>query len=839
MLQAHHFKWHVTVRVGVVGQHVDGHRLAGVTDGAVGVGDRFLVVLVLDTFIASAEGRQRGGVDVGDTVPAGQGRWHQLELAGVLDIPAQQHGGVLVLSVVAMLQVGPGEFAEADRNVHVLRAVDAFADEIDVLACPFFPFRRRLAVTVEDDAFFEMHVHRVTPAVAAVPDFPHFQGAVAGEPGRGRTVGQLRGGADPAWVHGEAWTAVGLDGPGLFVGAVGAAKDELAMPRQFQFGLHRRVVAVQGQRDHGLAGRFSRFGGFEVGGVHAHVLAGIRLDHHLHELAHRRVASVPFQPFAAQLEHCLVLAGQDIGQAQCYSLWTLAVVVLHQVDEIQLVAGLDPVFRKVDDDVVTLGDALGGQDSVVVLHIAVGVQVHAAVERHGVFHEVAVVGDHVERHAGVRQAGTGRAGEFTAGAGDFTHQRDPEIARHRSIEDAEAIAARPHVQARLVQPVDQNLIAEKAIGVERVEPQLAIGVPSLVGHYQVHIVVAVAPGQCRTAGQTQVDAVLQRFVATIHGAVVVHHHRVALVDVLRGEIEHVVMEPVGTHGFTPVATDLDAAVVAGLEARRGIVDIQGFARGAGERRARILGAGVDGVVTGQLQRPAIVVVLPRKEKRIGKTVAFGGGVAVVFVGTEGVQAKPHVGRRIDRQGVVVTHQHRLAVAHHQQFWRKGAVEGPERLVVLNRHVGVKTDIYAFGGARNDRGGRGLVVEPTGPELTDGVVVQLSAVAHAVVELGARLRGLEGDLWEELVPALVRPAFSWRTTFGRRADRMAVEESFDLRFPRIAVQHVGKLRWKRVQPRLAQEGFQCRPRRAAAGDVVRVLLGGRADNRNREGQGRCR
>ncbi|PBJ16971.1 hypothetical protein BSF44_56960 [Pseudomonas sp. ACN8] len=115
-------------------------------------------------------------------------------------------------------------------------------------------------------------------------------------------------------------------------------------------------------------------------------------------------------------------------------------------------------------------------------------------------------------------------------------------------------------------------------------------------------------------------------------------------------------------------------------------------------------------------------------------------------------------------------------------------------------------------------------------------MQLSAVAHAAVELGARLHGLEGDLWVELVPALVRPAFSGRTTFGRRADRMAVEEGFDLRFPRVAVQHVGILRRKRVQPRLAHEGFQRRGRRAAAGDVVRVLRGRRADDRNREGQG---
>ncbi|MNZ83903.1 hypothetical protein D3C78_1026440 [compost metagenome] len=109
-----------------------------------------------------------------------------------------------MLGVVAVLHVGPGEFTEADRHFHIHRAVDARADAIDVLACPFFPFRRRLAVAVEDDAFFEVHVHRMVPAVATVPDFPHFQGAVAGEPGRGRAVGQLRSGADDPRVHLEA-----------------------------------------------------------------------------------------------------------------------------------------------------------------------------------------------------------------------------------------------------------------------------------------------------------------------------------------------------------------------------------------------------------------------------------------------------------------------------------------------------------------------------------------------------------------------------------------------------------------------------------------------------------
>ncbi|MNN47683.1 hypothetical protein D3C81_1621160 [compost metagenome] len=138
-----------------------------------------------------------------------------------------------------------------------------------------------------------------------------------------------------------------------------------------------------------------------------------------------------------------------------------------------------------------------------------------------------------------------------------------------------------------------------------------------------------------------------------------------------------VVEPVGAHGFAPVTTNLDAAVLAGFQAWRGVIDEQGFARRAGESGASVFGTGVDGVVAGQLYRPAVVVVLPREEVGVGKAVAFGRGVTVVLVGGEGVQAEAGVGRRVDRQGVVMAHQDRLAIAHHQQLGREGAVEGPQ------------------------------------------------------------------------------------------------------------------------------------------------------------------
>ncbi|MNI73762.1 hypothetical protein D3C73_1297920 [compost metagenome] len=62
-----------------------------------------------------------------------------------------------------------------------------------------------------------------------------------------------------------------------------------------------------------------------------------------------------------------------------------------------------------------------------VLFVAVSVQIHAAIERDGVFHDVAVVGNHVERHTGVGHTGIFRSLEFAAAALDFTHQRQFEI----------------------------------------------------------------------------------------------------------------------------------------------------------------------------------------------------------------------------------------------------------------------------------------------------------------------------------------------------------------------------------------------------------------------------
>ncbi|MCY1517724.1 hypothetical protein D9M68_524210 [compost metagenome] len=116
------------------------------------------------------------------------------------------------------------------------------------------------------------------------------------------------------------------------------------------------------------------------------------------------------------------------------------------------------------------------------------------------------------------------------------------------------------------------------------------------------------------------------------------------------------MEPVGAHGFPPVTTDLDLAVLTGFQTGVAVVHPEGFAWLTGEGGAWIAGGGVDGVVAGQLDRPAVVVELAGEKERVGVAVALRRTVAVVLVSRQGMQAEAAVGRRVDRQRVVMTEE---------------------------------------------------------------------------------------------------------------------------------------------------------------------------------------
>ena len=185
----------------------------------------------------------------------------------------------------------------------------------------------------------------------------------------------------------------------------------------------------------------------------------------------------------------------------------------------------DAVAREVDDDVVALGDA----------------QLVGLSDGHRARQQVAVVGD-LDHRRGVGE-------------------RDLEEARHGAVQDAEAVLAPLDLEERPVDEVHRHHIGhETRLGVEDVESELAVRVPGLVREHQVDVVVEIAEVLRRAARQPQVHAVVDRLVAAIERAVDVEHPGIALVHVLRGEAEHVVVEPVRAHGFFPIARNLgDAA----------------------------------------------------------------------------------------------------------------------------------------------------------------------------------------------------------------------------------------------------------------------------------------
>ena len=163
--------------------------------------------------------------------------------------------------------------------------------------------------------------------------------------------------------------------------------------------------------------------------------------------------------------------------------------MFEQVHEVKYISFNE--IAEINDDVITLCNRLGGQDS----HFSS----KRAIEGHGVLHYVSIITDHMERNW----------------SSVLFDQSDLHVTRDGSIEDSEAILSRSHIHVRLVLPVGENPVAHETIEVERVEPELAFFVPCFVGEYQVHIVVAVSPVQCCAAGEPEIRFINQAFIATI------------------------------------------------------------------------------------------------------------------------------------------------------------------------------------------------------------------------------------------------------------------------------------------------------------------------------------
>ena len=138
-----------------------------------------------------------------------------------------------------------------------------------------------------------------------------------------------------------------------------------------------------------------------------------------------------------------------------------------------LMPGADREDREVDDDVVALGDALLVERG----------------ERDRVDHQVAVVGDELERH---RRPVVG--------------QRQLVVARHRGVEDAEAVLPRQHLEVGGIGEVDERQVAQEAVGGEDVEEVLAVRIGGAVGDDQVDVEIDIAEAEPGAARQPQVAA---------------------------------------------------------------------------------------------------------------------------------------------------------------------------------------------------------------------------------------------------------------------------------------------------------------------------------------------
>ena len=101
-------------------------------------------------------------------------------VVGIFDVPAQQHGVILVLGVVAMLHIGAREVTYTDRNIDTGGGIDLGPEAIHVLATESLPGWWCHAVAGDDLAFLEVDVGGMRPTAGVVGQMPDFHGVFGG-----------------------------------------------------------------------------------------------------------------------------------------------------------------------------------------------------------------------------------------------------------------------------------------------------------------------------------------------------------------------------------------------------------------------------------------------------------------------------------------------------------------------------------------------------------------------------------------------------------------------------------------------------------------------------------
>src|ERR1700752_297064 len=133
--------------------------------------------------------------------------------------------------------------------------------------------------------------------------------------------------------------------------------------------------------------------------------------------------------------------------------------------------------------------------------------------------------------------------------------------RWSRVEPAETITRRMHVDHRLHFAVDEETIAEHAVEVESVKRDDAgLGIVKMIAKEHRHVEVTVVAGAVAEGRQVETGA-LVACVVIVEEQV---HSGETFVNVLRGEVVHVVVIPERAHRLLNVAADV---LVRGVHAR--------------------------------------------------------------------------------------------------------------------------------------------------------------------------------------------------------------------------------------------------------------------------------
>src|SRR4029077_2358471 len=185
------------------------------------------------------------------------------------------------------------------------------------------------------------------------------------------------------------------------------------------------------------------------------------------------------------------------------------------------------------------------------------------------------------------------------------------------------------LEIRTVDEVHRHHVAQEPVEVENIKEELAVLVPGLVCQHEVHVIVQIAGVIRSPAGQAQVYSVIDSLIAAIQSTVDIEHSGNAFVDVLRREAEHMIVKPVGAHGFMPIARNFPDAPATVRPACVGI-------------RC----GSVNAVAPCQDDWIVVVVKLSGKEKRSGETIVFSAMMAVMLMGGNRVPPKTSVLRYV-------------------------------------------------------------------------------------------------------------------------------------------------------------------------------------------------